>query len=98
MLAAEGAAGRLGDRPDRRPLPPPIDWQKLEDWIRVFTADKEWEGIEKCLITARRLGGHDKKLYRSCLNVPFNPSSSIIPGISLILGTWLSCWSGLDGS
>jgi len=62
MLAAEGAAGRLGDRPNRRPLPPPIDWQKLEDWIRVFTADKEWEGIEKCLITARRLGGQDKKI------------------------------------
>ena len=62
MLAAEGAAGRLGDRPERRPLPPPIDWQKLEDWIRVFTADKEWEGIEKCLITARRLGGHDEKI------------------------------------
>ena len=39
MLAAEDAAGRLGDRPDRRPLPPPIDWRKLEDWIRVFTAD-----------------------------------------------------------
>lgn len=62
MMAADGASGRLGDRPDRQPLPPPVDWQKLEDWIRVFTADKEWEGIEKCLITARRLGGHDEKI------------------------------------
>ena len=43
-------------------MPPPIDWEKLEDWIRVFTADKEWEGIEKCLITARHLGGHDEKI------------------------------------
>ena len=74
MLAAEGASGRLGDRPDRRPLPPPIDWQKLEDWIRVFTFDKEWEGIEKCLITARRLGGHDEKivpLLFECAVQPF---------------------------
>ena len=62
MMAADGASGRLGDRPDRQPLPPPVDWQKLEDWIRVFSTDKEWEGIEKCLITARQFGGHDEKI------------------------------------
>ena len=62
MMAADGASGRLGDRPDRQPLPPPVDWQKLENWIRVFSTDKEWEGIEKCLITARQLGGHDEKI------------------------------------
>ena len=62
MMSATGAAGTLGDRPDRQPLPPPVDWEKLENWIRVFTADKEWEGIEKCLITARDLGGHDEKI------------------------------------
>jgi nitrite reductase/ring-hydroxylating ferredoxin subunit len=62
MMSATGAAGTLGDRPDRQPLPPPVDWEKLENWIRVFTADKEWEGIEKCLITARQLGGHDEKI------------------------------------
>ncbi len=74
MMAADGASGRLGDRPDRQPLPPPVDWEKLEDWIRVFTTDKEWEGIEKCLITARRLGGHDKKiipLFFECAVEPF---------------------------
>ena len=74
MMAAQGASGRAGDRPERQPLPPPIDWQKLEDWIAVFSADKEWEGIEKCLITARRLGGNDEKiiplLYR-CTVAPF---------------------------
>ena len=83
MLAAEGASGRLGDRPDRRPLPPPVDWQKLEDWIRVFTTDKEWEGIEKCLITARRLGGHDGKvipIFFECAVQPFflNHSRNLI--------------------
>ena len=62
MMAADGASGRLGDRPDRQPLPPPVDWQKLEDWIRVFSTDKEWEGIEKCLITARQFGGNDERI------------------------------------
>ncbi len=74
MMAASGAAGTLGDRPDRQPLPPPVDWEKLENWIRVFTADKEWEGIEKCLITARDLGGHDEKiipLFFACAAEPF---------------------------
>ena len=74
MMAASGAAGTLSDRPDRQPLPPPVDWEKLENWIRVFTADKEWEGIEKCLITARDLGGHDEKiipLFFACAAEPF---------------------------
>ena len=74
MMAADGASGRLGDRPDRKPLPPPVDWQKLEGWIRVFTTDKEWEGIEKCLITARQLGGNDEKvipLFFECSVEPF---------------------------
>ena len=83
MMAADGASGRLGDRPDRQPLPPPVDWQKLEDWIRVFTTDKEWEGIEKCLITARQLGGHDEKiipLFFECAVEPFflNHSRNLI--------------------
>jgi hypothetical protein len=34
----------------------------LERWIRLFSADKSWEGIEKCLITARRMGGHDDNI------------------------------------
>ena len=62
MMAATGASGRAGDRPAVQPLPPPVTWNKLEGWIRVFSADKSWEGIEKCLITARRMGGHDEKI------------------------------------
>jgi len=74
MMAATGASGRAGDRPTVLPLPPPITWEKLEHWIRVFSADKAWEGIEKCLITARRLGGVDKRivpLLYDCALQPF---------------------------
>ena len=74
MMAASGASGRAGDRPAISPLPGEITWEKLERWIRVFSADREWEGIEKCLITARRLGGHDDKiipLAYECVVKPF---------------------------
>ena len=74
MMAASGASGRAGDRPAISPLPGEITWEKLERWIRVFSADREWEGIEKCLITARRLGGHDDKiipLAYECVVEPF---------------------------
>ena len=74
MMAAQGASGRTGDRPNRHPLPPPVDWAKLEKWIRVFSADREWEGIEKCLVTARLLGGCDDKiipLLYECAVEPF---------------------------
>src|SRR5436309_962969 len=74
MMAATGASGRAGDRPDVRPLPPPVAWNKLEHWIRVFSADKTWEGIEKCLITARRLEHNDERilpLLYECALEPF---------------------------
>lgn len=74
MMAASGVSGRAGDRPAVAPLPGEITWDKLERWIRVFSADREWEGIEKCLITARRLGGHDDKiipLAYECVVEPF---------------------------
>ena len=74
MMAASGASGRAGDRPAIDPLPGEITWEKLERWIRVFSVDREWEGIEKCLITARRLGDHDDKilpLAYECVVEPF---------------------------
>ena len=74
MMASSGASGRAGDRPAVQPLPPPVTWEKLEKWIRVLSVDREWEGIEKCLITARRLGGNDDKvipLLYECAVEPF---------------------------
>ena len=61
-FAAHGLSGRAGDRPRIQQLPDPVSWEKLESWIRVFSKDKKWEGIEKCLVTARRLGGYDDKI------------------------------------
>lgn len=74
MMAAAAASGRAGDRPAVEPLPPPVTWEKLVHWIGVFSADKSWEGIEKCLITARRMGGHDDQivpLLYECALEPF---------------------------
>lgn len=74
MMASSGASGRNGDRPEVQPLPGPVSWEQLSQWIRVFSSDREWEGIEKCLITARRMGGHDDKilpLLYSCAVQPF---------------------------
>ncbi|MDE0043006.1 MAG: Rieske 2Fe-2S domain-containing protein, partial [Candidatus Poribacteria bacterium] len=74
MMAAQGASGHAGDRPNRQPLPPPVDWAKLERWIRVFSADREWEGIEKCLVTARQLDGCNDKiipLLYECVVEPY---------------------------
>ena len=74
MMAATGASGRAGDRPAVLPLPPPVTWNKLEHWTRVFSADKTWEGIEKCLITARRMGENDERilpLLYECALQPF---------------------------
>ena len=62
MMAAKGASGRAGDRPDRQPLPPPVTWEKLADWVRTFSRDRDWEGIEKCLVTARATGGCDDRI------------------------------------
>ena len=62
MMTASGAAGRAGDRPSVQALPEPMTWEKVVCWVGVFSEDKQWQGIEKCLITARRRGGHDDEL------------------------------------
>ncbi len=74
MMAAQGASGRAGDRPAIRPLPPPVTWEQLRAWIATFADDRHPEGIEKCLITARELGGHDDEiipLLYECSVQPF---------------------------
>ena len=62
MMAAKGASGRAGDRPERQALPPHASWEALADWVRMFSMDRDWEGVEKCLITARTLGQNDDQI------------------------------------
>jgi nitrite reductase/ring-hydroxylating ferredoxin subunit len=83
MMAATGASGRAGDRPPVQPLPPPMTWDKLANWIHIFSADKSWEGIEKCLITTRRLRAHDERivplLYECAVEPYFLGQTPTIP-------------------
>ena len=62
MLAANGAAGPTGDRPPVEPLPPPVNWETSENWVRAFSREGFADGIEKCLVTVRDLGGHDDRI------------------------------------
>ncbi len=73
MMAASAAAGTAGDRPPVEPLPPPVDWPRLAGWVRYFAADKMSEGIEKCLITARRLGDRDGDIVPLLLECAVQP-------------------------
>ena len=73
MMAASAAAGTAGDRPPVEPLPPPVDWPRLAGWVRYFADDKMSEGIEKCLITARRLRGHDGDIVPLLLECAVQP-------------------------
>ena len=64
MMAATAASGRAGDRPPLRALPgvsegDTVPYDKLAGWVRYFSEDKMWEGIEKCLLTLRGQGGRD---------------------------------------
>jgi nitrite reductase/ring-hydroxylating ferredoxin subunit len=62
MMAANGAAGPAGDRPPVDPLPPPVSWEKIENWVRAFSRERFADGIEKCLVTARHLGRDDDRI------------------------------------
>ena len=73
MMAASAAAGRAGDRVQVRPIPAPVDWERLENCIRYLSADKMSEGIEKCLVTARALGGHDDDIIPLLLECAVQP-------------------------
>ena len=73
MMSASAAAGRAGDRPPVEPLPPPTDWNKLADLVGYFAADTMPEGIEKCLITARRLGDSDDNILPLLLDCAVRP-------------------------
>ena len=73
MNAAGAASGRAGDRPERQPLPEPISWERLVEWTEMFSNDANWEGVEKCLVSARAMGGHDDDIVPLLFTHALNP-------------------------
>ncbi|MXW53759.1 MAG: Rieske (2Fe-2S) protein [Gammaproteobacteria bacterium] len=74
MIAAKAASGRAGDRIRPQPLPGDLDWERLASWTRMFSRDRMWEGIEKCLITARNCGSNDSKIIPLLYDCVLEPS------------------------
>ena len=60
--AASAAAGGAAERLEVVPLPLPVDWNKIEGWVRMFSRDGQAGRIERCLLTARQLGEEEKIL------------------------------------
>ena len=66
MIAGTAASGRAGDRVPPEPLPGSVDFDRIASWVKMFSQDRNWEGIEKCLVTAR-LAGTDSRAIISLL-------------------------------
>ncbi|MCY3884482.1 MAG: Rieske (2Fe-2S) protein [Gammaproteobacteria bacterium] len=62
MIAAKAASGRAGDRVKPQSLPGNVSWERISSWTRMFSQDRMWEGIEKCLISARDNKDNDSKI------------------------------------
>src|SRR5215469_937369 len=88
MMAATGASGRAGDRPPVLPLPPPVTWNRLEHWTRIFSADKRWEGIEKCLITGGGWGEMTNEFFHCSMNARLSPSFWVTRRTCRCWGIW----------
>lgn len=56
------AAGGAAERQEVVPLPQPVDWDKIDRWVRAFSHDSQSGRIERCLFTAHHLGAEDKIL------------------------------------
>lgn len=73
MNAAGASSGRAGDRPERQPLPEPISWDRVVAWLEMFSNDANWEAVEKCLVSARAIGGHDDEIVPLLFTHALNP-------------------------
>lgn len=60
--AASAAAGGAAERLEVVPLPLPVNWEKIDVWVRMFSRDGQAGRIERCLLTARVLGEEDRVL------------------------------------
>ncbi|MBI4552539.1 MAG: Rieske (2Fe-2S) protein [Candidatus Latescibacteria bacterium] len=54
--AACSAAGQAAERLEVVPLPEPVDRDKIDRWVRMFSHDAQSGRIERCLFTAHHQG------------------------------------------
>ena len=60
--AATSAAGEAAERLEVVVLPDPVTWERIEGWVRMFSANGQANRIERCLFTARARGDADRIL------------------------------------
>ena len=58
--AACSAAGEAHERLEVVPLPEPVSWEKINQWVQTFSYEGQAGRIERCLFTAYRKGDADK--------------------------------------
>ena len=57
--AATSAAGEAASRLEVVTLPEPVVWDRIADWVRLFSRNGQSDRIERCLFTAREKGDQD---------------------------------------
>ena len=60
--AACAAAGGAAERLEVLTLPPPVSWDNIDQWVRMFSHDGQSGRIERCLFTAHQLSATEKIL------------------------------------
>ncbi|MXY48597.1 MAG: Rieske (2Fe-2S) protein [Gemmatimonadetes bacterium] len=72
-LAGRAASGRASERLEVITLPPPVSWDQIDGWVRMFSRNMQDFRIERCLHTARENGQeeHIFKLLFECAVAPY---------------------------
>ena len=60
--AATTAAGESASRLEVVTLPEPVVWERIADWVGLFSRNGQSDRIERCLFTARQKGDQDRIL------------------------------------
>ena len=58
-ITGRAAGGGAAERLEVIELPPPVTWEQLDSWLRMFSRNSQGNRIERCLFTAKRQGFED---------------------------------------
>ena len=61
-LAGRAASGRASERLEVIPLPPPVSWEQIDEWVRMFSRNMQDFRIERCLYTACE-NNHEDRIF-----------------------------------